>query len=438
MGQTVFNYELHPAQIGDDLQDQSNDDAATALREFSLPPVDGGKDAWLCLVGAFLLEMMVWGFPFSFGVFQDYYTTTEPFAQDASRVSLVGSCSMGILYLASPFSLFFLQRWPYLGRKSSIAGLVIATVGILSSAFATTVWQLLVTQGIIYPVGACMLYYPVLIYIDEWFAGSGLAGIIFPFVVSAALSKYSYRTTICAWAVAMVLLVCPFLPFVKPRTPIAAAPMPRRQKISFEFLWSRPFLIFQLGSTLQSLGYFAPSLYLPTYSRLVVGESGFGTTAPVTLMNAGITIGFILVGFLIDKWHVTNVILLATVGTVLAVFAIWGLSVSLPPLCLFAIVYGVFAGSASATWPGIVRAVKEVDETASTGIIFGLLNAGRGVGSIACGPISEVLINAQWPLIAKSAAFGYGTRFGGLIVFTGLTAGFGALGFAARRLGILH
>ncbi|GKZ97509.1 hypothetical protein AnigIFM59636_000895 [Aspergillus niger] len=446
----VFLYELQPAQFRDNVQDQGDDDQTTALRGFSLPPVDKGKDAWLCLVGAFLLEMTVWGFPFSFGVFQDYYTTTEPFAQYASRVSLVGSCSMGILYLASPFSLFILQRWPCLCRISSVAGLVIAVVGILSSAFATTVWHLLATQGIIYPIGACTLYYPVLIYIDEWFvrrkglaygicwAGSGLAGIIFPFIVSAALSQYSYRTTVCAWAVTMVLLVCPFLPFVKPRTPVSAAQVPRPQKISFQFMWSRPFLIFQLGSIVQSLGYFAPSFYLPTYSRLVVGESGFGITAPLTLMNAGITIGFILIGFLIDRWHVANVIFLATVFTVLAVFAIWGMSVSLPPLLLFAIVYGIFAGSASATWPGIVQAVKETEQTAPTGIILGLLTAGRGVGSIACGPISELLINTEWPLITKPGSLGYGTNFGSLIVFTGVTAVFGALGFGARRLGVLH
>lgn len=30
-------------------------------REFSLPPVDGGKDAWLCLLGGFFLEVAAWG-----------------------------------------------------------------------------------------------------------------------------------------------------------------------------------------------------------------------------------------------------------------------------------------------------------------------------------------------------------------------------------------
>jgi hypothetical protein len=28
---------------------------------FSLPPTDGGKDAWLCLFACFMLEALIWG-----------------------------------------------------------------------------------------------------------------------------------------------------------------------------------------------------------------------------------------------------------------------------------------------------------------------------------------------------------------------------------------
>lgn len=31
------------------------------LQTRSLPPVDGGKDAWLVLAGCFVLEALVWG-----------------------------------------------------------------------------------------------------------------------------------------------------------------------------------------------------------------------------------------------------------------------------------------------------------------------------------------------------------------------------------------
>ncbi|KAJ5081277.1 hypothetical protein NUU61_009541 [Penicillium alfredii] len=385
-------------------------------REFSLPPVDRGKDAWLCLMGGFFLEVMVWGFPFSFGVFQEYYTTHEPFRQGASSISLIGSCCMGIMYLASPFSLLILQRWPHTCRFSSLIGLVVASIGIVSSSFATRAWQLILTQGILYAIGACMLYYPILLFIDEWFvhkkglafgAGSGVAGVVFPFVIKSALSRFSFQTTMWAWTVLLIILVGPFLPFVKPRVRLSSAHSPRPQRLSFKFLRSREFLIFQVGNILQSLGYFAPSLYLPTYARSVLGDSGLGTTAPVTSMNAGTVIGFLFMGLLIDRWHVANVLFLAALATAVGVFVIWGFSVSLPPLCIFALSYGVFAGSSSATWPGIVKAVRQTDEAAPAGFVMGLLAAGRGIGSIACGPISEALIQGEWPWTGKPLAMGF-------------------------------
>lgn len=260
---------------------------------------------------------------------------------------------------------------------------------------------------------------------------------IFPFIFTSVLARFSFRITMWAWAVSMILLVCPFLPFVKPRIRVGVA-APRPQQMSFRFLLSWPFLIFQLGSILQSLGYFAPSLYLPTYSRLVLGESGFGITGPLTVMNAGMVIGFVLIGHFIDRWHVANVILLSTLSTVVGVLVIWGLSVSPGPLYVFALLYGIFAGSASATWPGIVKAVKDTDPEAPAGLVLGLFTAGRGVGSIVCGPISEILMSAKWPWAGKSSAMGYGTNFGVLIVFTAITACFGAVGFGARKLGLLR
>lgn len=32
-----------------------------------LPPADEGKDAWLFLAACFVIEALVWGFPFSYG-----------------------------------------------------------------------------------------------------------------------------------------------------------------------------------------------------------------------------------------------------------------------------------------------------------------------------------------------------------------------------------
>lgn len=77
------------------------------------------------------------------------------------------------------------------------------------------------------------------------------------------------------------------------------------------------------------------------------------------------------------------------------------------------------------------------EDDVPTRVVLGLLAAGRGVGSIACGPLSQALIQGNWPWVGKSSTLGYGTSFGGLIVFRGVTAAFGTLGFGARRLGFM-
>jgi hypothetical protein len=40
----------------------------------SLPPVDGGKQAWFFLAGATVNEILVWGLPCSVGVLREYWS----------------------------------------------------------------------------------------------------------------------------------------------------------------------------------------------------------------------------------------------------------------------------------------------------------------------------------------------------------------------------
>ena len=64
---------------------------------FSLPPTDGGKDAWLCLFACFMLEAMIWGFPSCYGVFQEYYATSHEFAGQRN-IAVVVACAMVFLH----------------------------------------------------------------------------------------------------------------------------------------------------------------------------------------------------------------------------------------------------------------------------------------------------------------------------------------------------
>ena len=73
------------------------------------------------------------------------------------------------MYFLAPFVLGFMERFPHYRRPSTFIGLTILTLSLVASSFATAVWQLILSQGIFYAFGGCMLYLPCIVYLDEWF-----------------------------------------------------------------------------------------------------------------------------------------------------------------------------------------------------------------------------------------------------------------------------
>ncbi|KAK3944579.1 MFS monocarboxylate transporter [Diplogelasinospora grovesii] len=446
-------------------------------QEFSLPPVDGGKNAWMFLAACFVLEMCVWGFPFAFGVFQDYYTFHAPFA-GSRDIATIGTCAMGIMYLDTPLIMGLLKLYPRQGRWSPIPGLLIMCLGLALSSFSTTVTHLIITQGILYGVGGSVAYSPCIVYIDEWFvrrkglaygimwSGTGLAGVIFPLVLEYLLSTYGFRTTLRLWSALVLVVTVPLAYYIKPRIPIptstsgaASHNSVRARPFDLGFVLSRPFVLYQLANAVEATGFFLPGIYLPQYARSTFGAGPFPSVLTILLVNVAAVVGCICMGVLIDRLHVTTCILVSTVGATSGIFLLWGFSTTLPMLYTFCIVYGLFAGSFTSTWPGIMRHIatppsqlqtgnnNEVDRAAEEGsstygssvdpsMVFAFLALGRGVGNVASGPLSEALVRAGSSWQGRAGA-GYGSGFGVLIAFTGVTALLGGGSFMWRKLGWL-
>ena len=152
----------------------------------------------------------------------------------------------------------------------------------------------------------------------------------------------------------------------------------------------------------------------------------------LALLNGASIPGTIIFGMQSDRLHVTNMILITTLGAATSVLVLWGCSVSLPTLCAFSIVYGFFAGAFSTSYGAIMREVKATEPRTDSGIVFGMLCAGRGIGNIVSGPLSEALL-ANGGAWKGAAGLGYGTSFGGLIVFVGATAVFSGSSWVAKK-----
>jgi MFS family permease len=120
------------------------------------------------------------------------------------------------MYFAAPLVAMITQRWPQSRRPLTWAGAILIVVSMLAASFANTVGGLLATQGVLYAIGGLILYFPTMVFVDEWFvarkglaygvmwAGSGSAGVVVPFLLQWLLDTYGFRTALRAWAVVLV------------------------------------------------------------------------------------------------------------------------------------------------------------------------------------------------------------------------------------------
>ncbi|KFX93023.1 hypothetical protein O988_07036 [Pseudogymnoascus sp. VKM F-3808] len=402
---------------------------------------DRGKDAWLFLAASTVIEAVVWGFSFSFGVFQNYYSTHEPFI-GATNIASVSTTATGIMYMSGLILFPAYKKWPKLAERSKWFGLPLMAAALIGASFANNVTHLILTQGVLFALGGSIVYCPALAFVDGWFierkglafgimwGGTGASGLCIPFILNWLLNAYGFRNALRIWAVVLTLITAPLIYFLRARVPSAQISRPVGQGLGF--LRSKTFWLLQVGLIMESLGFFIPGIYLPTFATSLGYSTSTGTLL-VALVNAASVPSTILLGMVIDRFHVTTAVLISTVGTVLSVFLFWGLSEALPLLIVFSLLYGFFAGGFVSTISGVVKAMKGMDETTDVGTLIGFLSAGRGIGAIASGPLSEALLSSK-PWQGK-ASLGYGTGYGGLIVFTGITAAVGGVSFLGKRLG---
>ncbi|KAI1395238.1 putative MFS monocarboxylate transporter [Hypoxylon fuscum] len=410
------------------------------------PEPDRGKHAWLFLwVGCFLMIALTWGFPFSYGIFQSYYSSHPPFSDSPEGLPAVGTTALGILYLSSPPYFIILQRYQSYRRTALIVGSITTCLAVLASAFASKVWHLLLTQGVLYGLGTSVVNTVTIQFLNEWFierkglafgiqeSGAGMGGIIIPVLMTWGLEKYGHRTMLIAWFIAVATLSIPSIYFLRERV------KPRVTNTSelgtLGFLITPIFAILQAGNIFQALGNFLPGIHLPTFAQRF-GASSLDAAGMLSLYNAATVIGAICTGYLVDRYHVSVTLFLLSLGAAVAVFFAWGFAADFGALCAFAFFYGIFAGGWSSTWVGISLEIQNRSPHADLGVLWGFAAAARGVGSIASGPISERLIadgadkTLWWPR-------SYGTSYGVLILFNGVMLALGGVGCATRAYEIL-
>ena len=240
-------------------------------------------------------------------------------------------------------------------------------------------------------------------------SAAGVSGIVMPLIIEALLDRYGYKTTLRAIAVAMVILTAPLIPLMRSRLPSSQASVLTRTDWSFA---SRPlFLVYSLANLAQGLGFFFPSLFLPSYATSI-GLTARQGAALLSVMSAAQVMGQWTFGILSDKVGLNPLVLLSTIVTALACFTAWGLANDFARLIVFSLLYGFFAYGFSSMRARMGTAVSE--EPTAALATFGIFTFCQGAGTVLAGPISTRLLSGG----VERDSYGI-MRYKALVLFTG-------------------
>ena len=94
-------------------------------------------------------KLNIIGYSISFGVFQKFYTTHKGIEGSPGAVATVGTTLNGLMYLMMPLTFTLLTKYPRLRPYTGPVGLFIAVASLIISSYATQVWQLIASQGVL-------------------------------------------------------------------------------------------------------------------------------------------------------------------------------------------------------------------------------------------------------------------------------------------------
>lgn len=425
-------------------------DGSCWLRVASAPNMGYNHVFFLAhVISAYTYRLL--GFAMSYGVFQEYYSGNWTLTGSHEATGVIGTTSNGVMYLSMPFLFaLFTRRWARWRQTAAVCGSILTCLSFLLSSFSTEAWHLVATQGVLAALGCALIYSPATLSLGEWFTTSNRAvayGIVFscknivgsacPFLIRALLDRYSFRITLRIW-MAIAAGTSILGNFLVPTHPSSISSTTQRtRKIPWQFLRHRTFWVYCFAIILQSCGYGIPQTYLNTYAHEITLLSQTSATLLLTLFNIPGIASSSFFGYLCDNKYVplsaTTVTAISAVSSALSAFLFWGMTSegSMGLLVLFSVTFGFFAGGYSATWGGVINEMEREaaarNEPVDSGMVYGLLNGARGVGYVSGGLAAVPLLRAGAE-VGRLGGFGYGTAYGPLIVFTGLSSVFGGWG----------
>ncbi|GBE83587.1 major facilitator superfamily domain-containing protein [Sparassis latifolia] len=377
---------------------------------------EGGWEAWTVVFGGFMAFIASFGVMNTYGVFQDYYSSTLLTKSSSSTISLIGAIQIYLLYGAGPI----------VGRIYDAYGTsVIIPVGSFLTVFSLMMvslaqenqpYQLFLSQGILFGIGIAAIFNPAMAVVGHWFrrrrayamgivaSGSSVGGVFFPIMLQRLIPTIGFP-----WAVRAMAFVCLFCLVVACFTIRTRLPGSRRITlrglIDFDGFRDKKYVFAAAGAFLIFYALFIPYFYIEIYADMQGVPHNLAIYL-LPIINATGIPSRIIPGILADRFGCLNVLVPSSIITSIFVLALWLPARNSGEIIAFAALYGLFTGGVVSLLPAYIYKISPLEKYgARLGSLYMVVGIATLVGTPTAGAFVHVVNNKH---------------FNGLIIFCGV------------------
>ncbi|KZL78804.1 oxalate formate antiporter [Colletotrichum tofieldiae] len=372
---------------------------------------EGGRDAWLVVLGAWCAMIPCMGLLNTLAVFQAWVTENQLHSLPESTIGWVFSTYAFFLYFCGA------QIGPlfdaYDVRFLVIPGCIGIVASVMLMSFCEEFYQFLLTFGLLGGMSASLLFNPSIASISHWFCqrralatgiactAGGVGGVVFPLIILYMAPKVGFP-----WAIRTVGFICAAASLVA--CSLLRKRLPANKKgggtIDLKALREVQFGLTTLAVFLVEFAVFIPYTYICSYA-IHEGIDLHQALLLNALLNVGAIPGRGLPGYVADRFGCFNIMCITALVCSTFIFALWlTADGGETATTAFAVMFGFWSGAAISLTPVCVGKVCRTEDYGKrSGTAFFVSSFAALVGVPFAGAI------LQWS----------GGAYHGLILFAG-------------------
>jgi MFS family permease len=357
--------------------------------------------AWVMVWATFVCLALIFGVSYSFAAFFESFAAE--FSAKRADVSWIFGLSGFVYFVFGAGGGMLADRFG--PRVVCSAGMALMAVGLLATSWATSLWAVYLSYGLLVGLGIALVYTPSIASVQPWFttrrglaggiasSGVGAGTLLVPVLVAMAIGPMPWREAMQLLALVVLLLGLLAAGLLRRAPGVQAtsgASGGSSSGLSLrETLRTPTFRWLYLATVLASPVMFIPFAHVSASARdLGTGEAF--AVGLVGLIGVGSLVGRFAIGWLADRLGRAQTLVLMQLSMG-ASYLLWGAAGGQGLLVVFALWFGLSYGSIVSLLPAICmdyfggKSVASVVGTLYSGAAFGNL-----LGPVLAGAVFDV------------------------------------------------